>query len=116
MADARLYYYAPAVSHLLQCHESIWTGVCRGMGLPVENNVTESAWAPPGYLIEPKGPYIGSRCCPTDRGVVLMVEALINHCRSTLRGRRDQARTRRVHNALVAYTCQMVMWHIGIEP
>jgi len=115
MADARLYYYAPTVSHLLQCHESIWTGVCRGMGLPVENNVTESAWAPPGYLIEPKGPYIGSRCCPTDRGVVLMVEALINHCRSTLRGRRDQARTRRVHNALVAYTCQMVMWHTGIR-
>lgn len=115
MADARLYYYAPTVSHLLQCHESIWTGVYRGMGLPVENNVTEPAWAPPGYLIEPKGPYLGSRCCPTDRGVVLMVEALINHCRSTLRGRRDQARTRRVHNALVAYTCQMVMWHTGIR-
>lgn len=123
-ADARLYYYAPAVAHVLRCHQSIWKGVLKSMGLSVESDPAdknhplpwaERPWHDGQVWSEPADPYVGSQCCPTDRGVAAMVEAMINHCRTTLTGRRDKARTRQVHNALVAYTCQMVMWHTGIR-
>lgn len=112
-ADARLYYYAPTVAHLVRSHQSIWLGVYKGMGLSVQDDAPAHEESLPWP--ESPGPYIGSRCCPRDRGVAAMVEAVINHCRTTLTGRRDRARTRQVHNAIVAYTCQMVMWHTGIR-
>jgi hypothetical protein len=113
-AGARPYYYAPSLAHLGWCYESMWKGAYKGMGLPPE----KASWAKRAYTKswdEPSEPFTGSRACPTEEGVALMVEAMVKHCRSVLRGRRSKLRMRRVHNALVGYTCQMILWHTGIR-
>ncbi len=112
-AGARLYYYSPSINDLSRRYESMWNGVYRGMGVPpvlvLGATVYTESWK------EPLEPYVGSSACPTDQGVAQMVEAMVNRFRSLPKGPRHEVRMRQVHNSLVAYTCQLILWHTGIR-
>lgn len=112
-ANARLYYYTPTHAHLQAGYHDIWKGIGKGLGLPIGESAPTASPSSPG--VEATSLFIGSRGCPTDEAVQAMVPDLIAHCRSVLRGRRNEARCRLVHNAIALYTCLMVLWHSGMR-
>lgn len=113
-ANARIYYYAPTVQHLVDAYRQLWEGVYRGLGIQTTPLPTHAEKLPTDCgFPEPPPPYVSSQGCPTEQGVEKMVASLVYHCRSVLRGRRGRPRILRSHNALVSYICQMVLWHTG---
>jgi hypothetical protein len=104
-ANARLYYYAPTHGYLQKLWVSVWQGVAKGLGRGDIRIKPLPSWDDDfGF---------GSRGCPMQWDVEMMVYRLLEQTRSSLRGRRNQARMIKVHNAIAIYTVTMVLWHSG---
>lgn len=109
-ADARLYYYAPALDDLQKCYNGVWAGAIKALGVAHSKDVQDDK---PELITG--AAYVGSRACPTDAVVKSMVQGLGQQCSAALTGRRDGPRAHTAHNAIALYTCMLVMWHTGVR-
>lgn len=106
--DPRLYYYAPARSHLARQYFRVWRGLAARIGLRAGGQSQPSA---------DQDGHVGSAAVPRLDAIQATIRQLVADVRSLVatKGRRSVAQWVAIHNAMTVYVIRQIQWLTGIR-